>query len=168
MTLNHLYASDSNVHHSTLDIDSFSSVFQVINYEHTLHIPVEATLSPAAANLIQRVCTGPDERLGSKGADQIKAHMFFSEITDFGYLRKQPALYKPTIRNPTDTSNFDPIDPEKLLPNGIPRKEGTLENGKNPDHAFYEFTFRRFFDNDTGNAYAQRIEDPETNNPVYV
>jgi len=97
-------------------------------------------------------------------------HHFFDEITNFEHLRQQQALYKPTIQNATDTSNFDPIDSlEKRYASGDPHgKDSGVENGKNPEHAFFEFTFRRFFDNDTGNAYAQRIEEPESNSAVYV
>lgn len=150
-----------------LAITPAETQFKVINYAQTLHIPPEANLSKAASDLICSLCTGHEQRLGRNGAEAIKAHQFFDEITDFEHLRQQQAPYKPTIQNATDTSNFDPIDSsEKRYPSNS--KDSGVENGKNPDHAFFEFTFRRFFDNDTGNAYAQRIEEPESNSAVYV
>lgn len=80
-------------------------------------------------------------------------------------LRQQPAPYVPKITHSTDTSNFDPVDPEKLWSsddndgdNGDGNhNDDTLScwfrNGKHPEHAFYEFTFRRFFD-DNGYPYS--------------
>lgn len=43
-------------------------------------------------------------------------------------------------------------------------KEETYEGGK---HAFLEFTFRRFFDDD-GHAHATRMHDPETDTGIFV
>jgi len=44
-----------------------------------------------------------------------------------------------------DTSNFDPVEPRADLPGA--GAFGTEKMSKH-DHAFYEFTFRRFFDSD--------------------
>lgn len=149
----------------------------MINWRNSLRIPSEASLSRESTDLILKLCCGPEERLGKHGADEIKKHPFFSSIDFEGGLRKQKAPYLPKIRYPTDTSNFDPIDPDKLHPseaNGIHdldeeflNDEGVTQNGKHPEHAFFEFTFRRFFD-DGGQAYPMRISlhgnDNLTNN----
>ena len=100
---------------------------------------------------------------------EVKKHSFFSEI-NFDGLRRQTAKYIPKIKYATDTSNFDPVDPDKLI-NGdsedTKKIDSKYENGKNPDHhAFFEFTFRRFFD-DGGHPYPI-MQDPESNAPVYV
>ena len=139
---------------------------QVINFKHTLHIPKEAQLSKEAGDLIQRLCSQEDYRLGCKGAQEIKQHNFFAHI-NFEGLRQTPAPYTPKIRFATDTSNFDPVDPEKLKHSGSLDSLKTLENGKHPEHAFFEFTFRRFFD-DFGHPYAMKLTDPTTDSPVYV
>ncbi|XP_061610952.1 serine/threonine-protein kinase LATS1 [Phyllopteryx taeniolatus] len=132
---------------------------KVINWKNTLHIPPPAKLSPEASDLIVKLCRGPDDRLGKNGADEIKAHPFFKTIDFSSDLRQQAAPYVPTIAHSTDTSNFDPVDPEKLW-SGDSDGEDDLDdtgcwfrNGKHPEHAFYEFTFRRFFD-DNGHPYS--------------
>lgn len=142
-------------------------VFQVINWKETLKIPREANLSQAATDLILRLCCGPEERLGVNGAAEIKAHPFFAGLNMDG-LRRQKPPYVPNIRYATDTSNFDPVDPGKLHNDSEEgKKMEKLENGKHPEHAFFEFTFRRFFD-DGGHPCANAAEEPDSNSPVYV
>lgn len=130
---------------------------QVINWKSALHVPPQAKLSPEASDLIVKLCRGPEDRLG-KNEDEIKAHPFFRSIDFSSDLRQQAAPYVPTIAHSTDTSNFDPVDPDKLRSsdgegNHNDTLNGWFRNGKHPEHAFYEFTFRRFFD-DNGHPYS--------------
>ena len=143
-------------------------MFQVINWPNTLHIPSQAKLSREASDLILCLCQDQETRYG---ADEIKHHLFFQQIDFSTNLRKTPAPYQPTIRYPTDTSNFDPVDPDRLKDsnssgdswdgypyNGKNKTSSGLENGKHPEHAFFEFTFRRFFD-DRGHPYPVPVEE---------
>uniref|UniRef100_A0A8D2ZPN9 non-specific serine/threonine protein kinase n=1 Tax=Scophthalmus maximus TaxID=52904 RepID=A0A8D2ZPN9_SCOMX len=122
---------------------------KVINWKSTLHVPPQAKLSPEASDLIVKLCRGPEDRLGKNGTDEIKAHPFFGAVDFSSDLRQQAAPYVPTIAHSTDTSNFDPDDLNDTL-------NGWFRNGKHPEHAFYEFTFRRFFD-DNGHPYKTRL-----------
>lgn len=137
---------------------SKKSSLKVINWQTSLHIPPQAKLSPEASDLIIKLCRGPEDRLGKNGADEIKAHPFFKTIDFSSDLRQQSASYIPKITHPTDTSNFDPVDPDKLWSDDNEEENvndtlnGWYKNGKHPEHAFYEFTFRRFFD-DNGYPY---------------
>lgn len=131
---------------------------KVINWKSSLHIPPQCKLSPEASDLIVKLCRGPEDRLGKNGADEIKAHPFFKSVNFSSDLRQQAAPYIPTIAHPTDTSNFDPVEPDKLRKsddegNHNDTLSGWFRNGKHPEHAFYEFTFRRFFD-DNGHPYS--------------
>ncbi|EDX15056.1 GD16829 [Drosophila simulans] len=134
---------------------------KVINWEKTLHIPPQAELSREATDLIRRLCASADKRLG-KSVDEVKGHDFFKGI-DFADMRKQKAPYIPEIKHPTDTSNFDPVDPEKLRSN-----DSTMSSGDDVDqndrtfHGFFEFTFRRFFDD------KQPPDMTDDQAPVYV
>ena len=107
-------------------------------------IPSAANLSPEGRDLILKLCTGAERRLG-KNASEVKAHPFFRNVDFEKGLRQQPAPHKPHIKYPTDTSNFDPVDPERLRNSG---SSGSDERGDDsrPFHGFFEFTFRRFFD----------------------
>ncbi|TRY59182.1 hypothetical protein DNTS_032427 [Danionella cerebrum] len=134
---------------------------KVINWQTSLHIPLQAKLSPESTDVILKLCRGPEDRLGKNGADEIKAQPFFRAIDFSTDLRtQQHAPYIPKITHCTDTSNFDPVDPDKLWSEdegGDGAFNDTLtrwfRNGKHPEHAFYEFTFRRFFD-DNGHPYS--------------
>ncbi|XP_066992358.2 serine/threonine-protein kinase Warts isoform X2 [Anabrus simplex] len=145
--------------------------YKVIHWETTLHIPKAANLSPEGMDLIQKLCTGADKRLG-KNAGEVKEHPFFSSIDFEKGLRRQVAPHIPKIQYPTDTSNFDPVDPERLRNSGSSGSDISdelLDNGK-PYHGFFEFTFRRFFDDGGGPAYNNKIslDDNDNQGPVYV
>lgn len=116
--------------------------YKIINWEKTLRIPADAGLSRTASDLILRLCSGPDERLGRSGAAEVKRHDFFASLP-FDGLRRQRAPYRPLIAHETDTSNFDPVDESDCQ---RPCEDDDVKNGKYPAHAFVEFTFRRFFD----------------------
>ncbi|XP_046407316.1 serine/threonine-protein kinase LATS1 isoform X2 [Ischnura elegans] len=147
---------------------------KVINWETTLHIPPQANLSPEGKDLILKLCTGSDTRLG-RNAAEVKAHAFFSSIDFEKGLRRQSAPHIPQIHFPTDTSNFDPVDPDRLHngggTGGSELSDEWLDNARQPFHGFFEFTFRRFFDDGGGGpVYHNRIslDDNDNPGPVYV
>ncbi|CAG2172904.1 unnamed protein product, partial [Oppiella nova] len=160
---------------------------KVIHWDKTLRIPKDRNFSANASDLILRLCCGPEERLGRNGGDEIKRHPFFEGIDFGGEFRKQPAPYTPEIKYETDTSNFDEIE-DNLHTNGTSgdmlSREGYeymnqmngYSEGKHPEHAFFEFTFRRFFDAG-GQAYPIKLSDSNSStnsadtgqgSPVYV
>ncbi|XP_055492956.1 LOW QUALITY PROTEIN: serine/threonine-protein kinase LATS2 [Leucoraja erinacea] len=139
---------------------------KVINWESTLYIPPQVKLSPEAIDLTTKLCCGAGDRLGGNGADEIKAHPFFSSIDFSKDIRRQPAPYVPKISHPMDTSNFDPIEEENSWNDSSDstKTSETLAShvggNKHPEHAFYEFTFRRFFDD---HGYPFRYPKPLEN-----
>lgn len=147
--------------------------YKVINWEKTLLIPEAANLSPESTDLILQLCSGANARLG-KEANQVKSHPFFRKVDFDKGLRRQVAPHIPRIEYPTDTSNFDPVDPDKLRNSGSSdsnKSDNELpDNGKTDFHGFFEFTFRRFFDDGGGPGYANKIslDDTENQGPVYV
>ncbi|XP_055988993.1 serine/threonine-protein kinase LATS2 [Sorex fumeus] len=165
---------------------------KVINWENTLHIPAQAKLSPEARDLITKLCCAAERRLGRAGAEDLKTHPFLAAMDFSSDIRKQPAPYVPKISHPMDTSNFDPVEEESPWhgASGESAKAWdtlTSPHSKHPEHAFYEFTFRRFFDDngypfrcpkpsgtDASQAESTELESPalgepaESCQPVYV
>lgn len=141
---------------------------QVINFETTLKIPKAARMSPEARELILRLLTSADRRLGKNGAVEVKAHPFFASCDFEKGVRRTRAPYVPKIRFPTDTSNFDPVDDERVRDSdsGSDQEYGSATNPQDDaEHpGFFEFTFRRFFDG-YGPSQPQKsmVDDP-----VYV
>ncbi len=118
-----------------LDDTALGTQTRVINWRQTLIIPQECNLSLESRDLIFRLCTDAEHRLN---ADGIKSHSFFKNF-DFGpQLRRSKTPYTPTIKYPTDTSNFEPIDHSILEDRKIRREQIKQEMHKdlNQTHDF--------------------------------
>uniref|UniRef100_A0A914PXR4 non-specific serine/threonine protein kinase n=1 Tax=Panagrolaimus davidi TaxID=227884 RepID=A0A914PXR4_9BILA len=108
------------------------------------HLP--SPLSENCVDMIARLCCEEKDRIGSKlGATEIKNHPWFKDI-DFENLRNTRAEFIPQVKHAEDTSNFDvgDLNCQDLL------KDATLKSGHNFNPAFYDFTFRHFFDYEGG------------------
>ncbi len=69
---------------------------KILHWKKTFGIPPEANLSPASADLIRKLITDANERLGVNGVEEIKAHPFFSGI-DWKNIREKKAPYIPEV-----------------------------------------------------------------------
>lgn len=143
---------------------------KVINWRQTLKIPHEAKLSPESQDIILRLCKNEDERMG-RDVGKIKSHPFFRTIDFTKDLRNQPAPYEPKIKYATDTSNFDPIDPAKLHESSCEESgqsfDELFDSSKPFHHGFFEFTFRRFFDDEGDHKISLDASDNQTE-AIYV
>ncbi|XP_076819418.1 uncharacterized protein LOC143465134 isoform X1 [Clavelina lepadiformis] len=144
------------VGHPPFHSDSPSQTqMKVINYKDTLRIPHYASNLPEeTVDIIMSLCSDQRERLGCRGgASEVKHHPFFGGV-DWEKLRMTKAPFIPEIKFSEDTSNFDPPPggDHSTLNLGRDGNYNTLNNGTlrlGPgEHAFFEFTFRRFFDED--------------------
>jgi len=78
----------------------------ILNYKTELYFPDDIEFSREAKDLILRLLTDRENRLGNNGASEIKAHSFFRGI-DWNNLRKTKAPMIPHLRSEIDTSYFD-------------------------------------------------------------
>ncbi|GFP79431.1 serine/threonine-protein kinase cbk1 [Phtheirospermum japonicum] len=86
---------------------------QIVHWRNHLKFPSEARASPEAKDLIRRLLRDVDNRLGSRGADEIKAHPWFKGVK-WDMLYEMEAAYKPEVNGELDTQNFmkyDEVDP---------------------------------------------------------
>ncbi|KAL8498065.1 hypothetical protein ACS0TY_021410 [Phlomoides rotata] len=122
--------------------DSLTTCRKIVQWETQLQFPAEARLTPEAKDLICRFLCGAKDRLGSNGADEIKAHPWFKDI-NWDMLYDMEAAYKPEVNGELDTQNFmkyDEVDPPVAKSSsGVWRK---LRNPK--DLSFVGYTFRYF------------------------
>jgi serine/threonine kinase 38 len=82
---------------------------KIVNWRTTLKFPEEAKLSPEAKDLICRFLCNVEQRLGTKGADEIKAHAWF-EGTEWDKLYQMKAAFMPEVNDELDTQNFEKFE----------------------------------------------------------
>lgn len=89
--------------------DPMATCKKIVHWKHYLKFPEEARLSPEAKDLIYRLLCDVEHRLGSRGANEIKAHPWFKSIV-WDKLYEVEAAYKPEVNGELDTQNFEKFD----------------------------------------------------------
>ena len=87
-------------------------IFQNI-LDRNLEWPSEEDMSPECRDVIERLlCIEPDERLGSRGASEIKMHPFFADVEWSALsMKKAKAGFVPRLDGEEDTSYFQQRPP---------------------------------------------------------
>ncbi|KAH1227083.1 Serine/threonine-protein kinase 38-like [Glycine max] len=82
---------------------------KIVNWRTTLKFPEEAKLSAEAKDLICRLLCNVEQRLGTKGADEIKAHPWFKGV-EWDKLYQMKAAFIPEVNDELDTQNFEKFE----------------------------------------------------------
>lgn len=120
---------------------------KILNWQESLQIPEDIHLSAEAEDLIRKLLTDSENRLGRyNGADDIKAHPFFRGV-DWETIRKVDAPFIPKLRSITDT-RFFPTDELENVPDNPALNKATesREQSKSikEDLPFIGYTYSRF------------------------
>lgn len=126
---------------------------KIMSFERSLVFPDDIHISYEAEDLIRRLLTHSDQRLGRHGgADEIKRHPFFRGV-DWNTIRQVEAPYIPKLSSITDT-RFFPTDELENVPDSPAMTQAKKEheimtmNGKNKqqqqDLPFIGYTYSRF------------------------
>ncbi|KAI8481728.1 Serine/threonine-protein kinase 38 [Branchiostoma belcheri] len=138
---------------------------KVMNWKEMLVFPPEVPISFNSRNLIERLCTDMDVRLGKQGIEELRENQFSRPWTGstsgLTYLFsnsycfwtgpsifypldsiERPAPFPVTVKSFDDTSNFDEFPEIELQPPTPTSKEG--EENKYKDWVFLNYTFKRF------------------------
>nr|XP_040244830.1 serine/threonine-protein kinase tricornered isoform X2 [Aegilops tauschii subsp. strangulata] len=86
--------------------DPMSTCRKIVNWRSHLKFPEEARLSPEAKDLINKLLCNVDQRLGMKGAHEIKAHPWFRSV-EWEKLYQMEAAFIPEVIDELDTQNFE-------------------------------------------------------------
>lgn len=89
--------------------DPMSTCRKIVNWRTHLKFPEEAKLSPEAKDLISKLLCNVPQRLGSNGADEIKAHPWFNGI-DWERIYQMEAAFIPEVTDELDTQNFEKFE----------------------------------------------------------
>lgn len=106
-------------------------------------IPPEANLSPAATDILKKLVSDAENRLGRNGAEDIKKHPFFEGL-DWDNLRKVKSPYIPSVTSDISTENFDKFEEEEPFFSNIgnaARKGGAAVN-RRVDMNFIGYTYK--------------------------
>lgn len=116
---------------------------KILNWKETLSFPDDIHLSPESEDLIRRLLTSQENRLGRGGADEIKQHPFFRGV-DWSQIREYSAPFVPRLKSIMDTSYF-PTEDLQQVPDP-PRDSKSKNKPKNAreDLPFIGYTFSRF------------------------
>lgn len=112
---------------------------KVMNWREMLVFPPEVVLSEEAEDLIRRLCTDAEERIGKDSADEIKAHPFFKGV-DWANIRHVKSKIDPQVESIQDTKNFDEFPEEPVAGVGVEQ----LDKIKDKDFVFTGYTYKRF------------------------
>lgn len=92
--------------------EPMSTCRKIVNWKTHLKFPVEAKLSPQAKDLITKLLCNVENRLGTRGAHEIKAHAWFKDI-NWDRLYLMEAAFKPEVNDELDTQNFEKFEETK-------------------------------------------------------
>ncbi|XP_057783510.1 uncharacterized protein LOC131001209 isoform X2 [Salvia miltiorrhiza] len=89
--------------------EPMSTCRKIVNWRTHLKFPEEAKLSPEAKDLICKLLCNVEQRLGTRGADEIKAHPWFKG-TEWDKLYQMTAAFIPEVNGELDTQNFEKFE----------------------------------------------------------
>ena len=100
-------------------------------------IPTDANLSPPATNIIKRLITDVDNRLGKNWVNEIKRHPFFKGI-DWVNIRQVQAPNIPQITSEISNENFDKFEEAS----DAEERKYPKRQGKRLDVDFIDYTYK--------------------------
>ncbi|XP_010551686.1 PREDICTED: serine/threonine-protein kinase tricorner-like [Tarenaya hassleriana] len=89
--------------------DPMTTCRKIVNWRNYLKFPEEAKLSLEAKDLISRLLCNVEQRLGTKGPDEIKAHPWFGGV-EWNRLYQMKAAFIPRVNDELDTQNFEKFE----------------------------------------------------------
>ncbi|XP_072955704.1 uncharacterized protein [Typha angustifolia] len=123
--------------------DPMSTCRKIVNWRNHLKFPEEAKLSPEAKDLISKLLCNVDQRLGTKGAHEIKAHPWFRG-TLWNKLYQMEAAFIPEVLGELDTQNFEKFE-ESATPMHTSSKSGPWRKMlPSKDVNFVGYTYKNF------------------------
>ncbi|KAL4200741.1 hypothetical protein AMTRI_Chr02g255080 [Amborella trichopoda] len=123
--------------------EPMSTCRKIVNWRTHLKFPEEAKLSVEAKDLICKLLCNVEQRLGTKGAHEIKAHPWFKGI-QWDKLYQMEAAFIPEVNDELDTQNF-----EKFEESG-PQMQTSSKSGpwrkmlSSKDVNFVGYTYKNF------------------------
>ncbi|MFS7930477.1 putative protein kinase AGC-NDR family [Helianthus anomalus] len=123
--------------------DPMSTCRKIVHWKSHLKFPQEAQLSLEAKDLISRLLCNVNHRLGSKGADEIKAHPWFNGI-DWERIYQMEAAFIPEVNDELDTQNFEKFEESEHQTKSSSRSGPWRRMLSSKDINFVGYTYKNF------------------------
>lgn len=118
--------------------DPMTTCRKIVYWKTFLRFPPEVQMSPEAKDLIQRLLTDADNRLGTNGAAEVKEHPFFQGL-DFDCLSQSRPPYVPKVEHELDTQNFERFDEDAQM-----KSHGMRHRHRQRDPEFIGYTYKNY------------------------
>ena len=130
---------------------------KILDWKNSLNIRPEANISKEAEDILRKLISGQETRLGTNGADEIKNHPFFKGI-DWNHIKETLIPpFIPELKNNYDTKYFDEFEEdEPFYPINNDNSKGKKYQKK--DMCFVDFTYNRENDNNYRNNMVTALE----------
>ncbi|KAG4396341.1 hypothetical protein AAZX31_19G151900 [Glycine max] len=123
--------------------DPMSTCRKIVNWKSHLKFPEEVRLSPEAKDLISKLLCNVNQRLGSNGADEIKAHQFFNGV-EWDKLYQMEAAFIPEVNDELDTQNFEKFEESDSQSHSSSRIGPWRKMISSKDFNFVGYTYKNF------------------------
>ncbi|CAH9132820.1 unnamed protein product [Cuscuta epithymum] len=123
--------------------DPMSTCRKIVNWRAHLKFPEEAKLSPEAKDLISKLLCDVTKRLGSNGADEIKAHPWFHGV-DWNRIYHMEAAFIPEVNDELDTQNFEKFEESESQDHTSSRSGQWRKMLSTKDVNFVGYTYKNF------------------------
>ncbi|KAK7284130.1 hypothetical protein RJT34_18870 [Clitoria ternatea] len=123
--------------------DPMSTCRKIVNWRSHLKFPEEVRLSPEAKALISRLLCNVNQRLGSNGASEIKAHPFFQGV-EWDKLYQMEAAFIPEVNDELDTQNFEKFEEADVQTQSSSRTGPWRKMLSSKDMNFVGYTYKNF------------------------
>ncbi|KAL2321064.1 hypothetical protein Fmac_030033 [Flemingia macrophylla] len=123
--------------------DPMSTCRKIVNWKSHLKFPEEARLTFEAKDLISKLLCNVNQRLGSNGADEIKAHPFFNGV-EWDKLYQMEAAFIPEVNDELDTQNFEKFEEADIQAQSSSRHGPWRKMLSSKDLNFVGYTYKNF------------------------
>jgi serine/threonine kinase 38 len=123
--------------------DPMSTCRKIVNWKTHLKFPEESRLSRGARDLIGKLLCSVNQRLGSTGASQIKAHPWFEGV-QWEKIYQMEAAFIPEVNDDLDTQNFEKFDEEDNQTQAPSRTGPWRKMLSSKDINFVGYTYKNF------------------------
>ncbi|XP_015581252.2 serine/threonine-protein kinase tricornered isoform X1 [Ricinus communis] len=124
--------------------DPMSTCRKIVNWRTHLKFPEEARLSREAKDVISKLLCNVNQRLGTKGADELKAHPWFNGV-EWDKLYHMEAAFIPEVKDDLDTQNFEKFEDQSENQNRSTTRTGPWRKMlSSKDLNFVGYTYKNF------------------------